>query len=189
MSAAHLDVIDRMDVLHAILNYSAQFLQSLVATHAGNSVSLDQDIASGQQFQRLERASIRPQDSLSPLGKLLPIPHQAIDLDDIHRHAILQNLDRLGHRHRSRQQADQISCLQDSGRIPGLSGGLNGHGTLDQVQLAGNLFLLQRARHQRPGFPQVRLAVFGEFDLEVGFGLEGTAFGVFGFKLFDLVVA
>jgi hypothetical protein len=189
MTAAYLDVIDRMDVLHAILNDSAQLFQSLVATHASNSVSLDQDIASSQQFQRLERASIRSQDPLSSLGKLLPIPHHAIDLDDIHRHAIVKNLDGLRHGNRSRKQADQISCLEDSGGIPSLSGGLNGHGTLDQIQLAGNLFLLQRARHQRPGLAQIRLAVFWEFDLEVGFGLEGTAFGVFGFELFDLVVA
>lgn len=183
---AYLDVIDRMNILHAILNNTTGLFQPLIATHTTDSISLNQNVAARQQLKRLKRASIRSQNSLSPFRKLLPVADHAIDLDDIHRHPILQDLYGLGNRDGTREQPDEISRIQDSRGIECFSRRLDRHVALNQIQLARNLVLLERPGHNRPCFADIRLAVLGELDLERRLLEEGSSFVVFRFELVNL---
>lgn len=175
-----------MDIFHAILNHSPQLLQPFVPAHTRYRVSLDEHVATSQEFQRLQRAPVWAQNSLSTLRKLGAIPDHAIDLDDIHRHVVLQDLDGLRDGHGPSQQADQIARFEDHARIVSLPRGLDRHGAVDQIQLAGDEQLLERPRHERPRLAQVRLAVLGKLHLEVRLDLERSALGILRLELFNL---
>ena len=70
-------------------------------------------------------------------------------------------------------------CLIDTGAY--LSGGGNLHGTLDEIEGAGNVQRFKRSGDQRPHLFQVHFAVLGERDDAVGEGGDGLlAFGSYG---------
>ena len=183
---AYLDVIDGVDVLHAVFDDPPKLLKSLVTTHGADGVSLDENITSSQKLERLECTAVGAQNSLATLRKLGAVAHHAVDFDDIHGSAIFKNLDGLGHRNRTSKQADQVARLEDRRGIVCFPRRLDRHGTLNQIQLTGNKLLLKRVRDQRPRLAQVGLAVFGKFDLEVRLGCERATFRVFGLELLNL---
>ena len=88
--------------------------------------------------------------SSSHLNKFLLISHQVPDLDDITSHPIFKDLPGFLYGHRTGQEADEISGIQDSGRIPGFPRRLDSHGTLDQVQRARDADIFEEFRDQRP---------------------------------------
>ena len=81
---------------------------------------------------------------------------------------------------------DQISRLEDGRWIVCLPRSFDRHAALDQIQLAGYRVFLERLGDHRPRRAQVRFAVLGELDLEVGLNLERTACRVFGLELLYL---
>lgn len=91
------------------------------------------------------------------------------------------------HRHTSRQQLDQITGLEDRSRIERLSGRLDCHATLDQIQRTGNTEFLERSCHNGPCFLQVDFTVLGEQSGEGRFFSETTGDIVIGLEGFDLV--
>lgn len=182
----HLNVIDGMYILHAILHHSPDLLQPFIPTHSGHCVTLYEDIAPCQQLQRLQRAPVRPQYPLSPLHKSLFVAHQVPDLDDICGNTILQDLDCLREWHRPRKQLDQVSPLQNRRRVVGLPCCPHGHRTFDQIERAADLVLVECAGHERPGFTEVDFAVLGEEGGEGGLFGEGAGFVVVGREFIDL---
>lgn len=179
-------MVYRVYILHTILHHPPHLLQTLVPAHRRHRVALHQDIAARQQLQRFERAPIRPQYPLPALHKALLVAHQVADLDDVGRHAVLQDLDRLRERHRPRKQLDQVPRLEDRRGVVRLARRAHRHGALDEIERACDLVLLERPRHERPGFTKVHFAVFGEERGEGGFFGEGAGFVVVGFEFVNL---
>jgi hypothetical protein len=48
-------MVNRMDVIHAILDHSAGLLQAPIATHCRYCVPLDEDIALGKELESFQR--------------------------------------------------------------------------------------------------------------------------------------
>ena len=100
-----------MYIGHSVLDNPPHGLQPLERPHGRDRVALHQDVALGQQLEGLQRRPVRPEDPLPPLDKALLVPHQVADLDDVGRHAVVQDLDRLRRRHGAGEQLDQVACV------------------------------------------------------------------------------
>lgn len=53
LTDTYLDSIDGVDILHAVKDDSAHFLEALVATHDAHGTSLDENVTLGQEFYGL----------------------------------------------------------------------------------------------------------------------------------------
>mmetsp|Transcript_28049 Transcript_28049/g.64207 ORF Transcript_28049/g.64207 Transcript_28049/m.64207 type:complete len:315 (-) Transcript_28049:156-1100(-) len=156
------DVVDGMDVVHAVHDHGARRLDAGGGSHDAGGVSLHEHITLRQQLQGLEGGPVGTHEPLPPLHEPLPVPHHPPDLDDVAVHVVVQDLQRLGGRDRPRQQPDQVPGLHDGVGVAGQARRHHGHGALDEVQLAGDLVGVEGARDDRPHLAEVALAVFGE---------------------------
>ncbi|KAF4126568.1 Zinc-binding dehydrogenase [Geosmithia morbida] len=94
-----LDVVDGVDVCHAVLDDAAYLLEALVGPHGRDGVAVDEDVGLGQELEGLEGRAVGAQDALSALDEALLAVDQVADLDDVARHAVVQDLDGLRGRH------------------------------------------------------------------------------------------
>mmetsp|Transcript_14166 Transcript_14166/g.33625 ORF Transcript_14166/g.33625 Transcript_14166/m.33625 type:complete len:359 (-) Transcript_14166:160-1236(-) len=157
-----LDVVDGVVVLHAVLHYLAHLLDALEGAHSRDGVAVHEHVALREQLDRLERRAVGPNQPVAPLDETLLCAHEVADLDDVALHLILKHAQRLDVGHRAGQHLDQVPRLNDDVRVPRLARGVHGHRALDQVQLAVEVHLLERARHVRPRLADVLLAVLRE---------------------------
>ncbi len=70
--------------------------------------------------------AVLPQYPLPPLHKPILVPHHAPDLDNVARHPVLENLDRLWRWYGPRQELDQISRVEDRSGIKRLAVSVSG---------------------------------------------------------------
>ena len=180
------DVVDGVDVGHAIGDHAADFLEARVRPHRGHRVPLHHDVSAGEELERFQRRPVGPQDPLPPLDKPFFVPHQVPDLDDIGCDAVVEDLHCLGRRHGPREELYQIPRFEDGGRVEGLTRCAHRHGTLDQVECACYLVGGEGARYEGPGGFEVGLTVFGKERCEGGFFSEGAGWVVAGVEWFDL---
>ena len=158
-----LDSVDGVNIVHAVDNDPSDFFQTLVSPHRSDRVSLYQDITlrqelnslrvslvfSGNMLAHFQRGPARTNNPLSPLDETLLVPHESSDFDHVACDVVLEHFQRLivsltracrmlthlRRRHTPRKELQQVPTLENDIRIPGLSRCLDGHLTLDQVEL------------------------------------------------------
>lgn len=156
------DMVDGMDVLHAVQHNAAHFFQTLVRAHGTHRIALNQHIAPCEKLDGLQRATIRTDDALPSLHKTLLVAHNVPNFDDIARHVVLQDLDGLCKRDAAAQQLDQVTRTQDDVRIKSLPGGAHRHGSLNKIQCTGDAMLVQSRGNMAPDFTKILFTVLGE---------------------------
>lgn len=95
-----------MNIVHAVDNDPSDFLKTLVGTHCRNGISLYENIALGQELDRLtsalqfdntgtylEGTSVRPDYTLTTFHESLLVSNQSSNLDYIACDIVLKNLD------------------------------------------------------------------------------------------------
>ncbi len=65
-----LNVVDRVNVLYAVLHNTPDLLQAHIWPHAGDSIALNQDVALCQELKRFQSSPIWTDKALSSLDKL-----------------------------------------------------------------------------------------------------------------------
>ena len=129
-------MVDGVEVVHAVLDELAHLLEALVVAHARDRVALHEDVAPGEQLNGLEGGPVWSEQPVAPLDVALLVAAQAANLDDVARHVILEDAHRLLQRHAPREQLDHVARLEDGKRVPRLARRRDGHGALDEVELA-----------------------------------------------------
>ena len=86
----------------------------------------------------LERATIWTNDPLSPFHESLLIPHDVTNLDNVACNVVVQDLHSLPNRYASRKELDHISSFEDDIWVVCFTCCSYGHGTVNQVERAGN---------------------------------------------------
>ena len=163
-------MINRMVlVLDAVLDDPTRRFQPLVRPHHTHRRPLHEDIALGEQLQRLQRRPVGTDQPLASLRELLLVPHHAPDLDDIALHLVVQDLQRLRRRNAPREQLDHVAGLHDDVRVVRLARRLDRHGAFHEVQFTSQTLLFQGFRDRRPYFPEILLPVLWEERRERGF--------------------
>lgn len=173
------DVVDGVDVGHAVRDDAADLFEAFVGAHGGDGIALNQNIAFGQQLQCFQRTPVGAQDSLSPFHEAFFVPHQVPDLDDIARRRVIEDLDGLWGWHGAREQLDEIAGVEDGGGVVGFAGAFDGHAAFEEVERAGDAVGGEGAGDEGPGAFKIVFAVFGEERCEGGFFGEGAG-GVIG---------
>ena len=126
-----LDVVNGVHVFHAILNDLPHRFQTLPPTHAAHGVALHQDVAPSEHLNRFQGTAVRAHQPLPAFHVPLLVPHQAADFHHVALHVVLQDLKRLRRRHRSGQEFDQITSLDDDVRVERLPRRPDRHAALD----------------------------------------------------------
>ncbi len=181
-----LDVVDGVDVGHAVLDDAPHLLEALVGPHDGHGVAVHENVRLGQQLERLEGRAVRAEDALAALDEAVLVADEVADLDDVARDAVVEDLDGLRRGHAAGQQLDEVAGVEDGGRVKGLAGRLDHHRALDQIQGAGDAVAFERLGNQRPGLLQVHFAVLGKQRHEGRLLSKGAAGIVLGFELLNL---
>lgn len=181
-----LDMVDGVDVAHAVLDDAAHLLEPLVGPHDGDGVAVHQNVRLREELERLERRAVRAEDALAALDEAVLVADQVADLDDVAGHAVLEDLDGLRRGDAARQQLDEVAGVEDGGRVKRLARRLDHHGTLHQVQRAGDAVLLERLGDERPRLLEVDFAVLGEERHEGRLFGKCAASIVLGLELLNL---
>lgn len=181
-----LDVVDGVDVRHAVRDHAADFFEPRVGPHDRDGVALHHDVGARQQLQRLERRAVRAEDALAPFDEALFVADQVADLDDVGGDAVVEDLDGLRGGHAAREELDEVARFEDRGWVVGLARGAHGHAAFDEVERAGDVLGGEGAGDEGPGGAQVGLTVFGEEGCEGGFVGEGAGGVVGGVEWIDL---
>lgn len=92
-----LDVVDRVDVGHTVVDHPADLLQPLVRTHRRDRITLDQDVGAGEQLQRFQGGTGGTEETLSALHEALLVADLVADLDDVACDAVFEDFQGLDH--------------------------------------------------------------------------------------------
>lgn len=85
-------MVDGVDVVHAVDNDPAHLLQALVGPHARDSVTLDHDVALGEQLHGFEGRAVGSQKALAAFDESLLVAHNVADFDNVASNPVLKNL-------------------------------------------------------------------------------------------------
>ena len=173
--------------MHGVFDDTTDGLEAFVGPHGGDGVSLHQQIALGEQLECFQGGAVGAQDALAALDEAVLVADQVADLDDVHGHVVLEDLDGLGRGHATREELDQVAGGEDGGRVVRLSCGCDGHGALDEVEGGGDAMFLERRLDELPRAFEVLFAVFGEERGEAGLFGERAGCVVFGVEGLDLI--
>jgi hypothetical protein len=77
MRIKYLDVVDRMDVLETVEDYTAYVFEPFECTHACDRVSLHHHVAFSKQLDRTQRVSVRSDKSLTTFNKPVLVTHNS----------------------------------------------------------------------------------------------------------------
>lgn len=122
-----LDVVDGVDVLHAVLDDAAHLLEALVGPHDGDGAALHEDVGLGEQLEGLEGRAVGAEDALAALDVALLVADQVADLDDIACDAVVEDLESLRRGDTSGQELDEVAGVKDCGGVKCFSGGKEQH--------------------------------------------------------------
>lgn len=128
------DVVDGVDVGHAIRHYAADFFQTRIRPHDRDSVALDEDVGLGQELQGFEGGAIGTEDTLAALDEAFFVANEVADLDYVTRGGIFEDFDGLWSGHGAGEEFDQVAGFEDGGWVVGFSGCADGHGAFDEVE-------------------------------------------------------
>jgi hypothetical protein len=117
----HFNAVNWVDVVHAIDDNPADFLQLLVATHSRHGVSLYKHVTLCQKLNSLQRGPVGAYDTLTTLDEALAIPYETSDFDDIARDIVLQNLESLRGGYTTGKEFDEIASFEEDVRVEGFS--------------------------------------------------------------------
>ena len=138
-------MIDWVHVAHAILNNATSFLQAMKGAHDGDGITLDEEIAAGEELNGFEGASIRPDEALTALGEAVFVAEHAADLDNVAVGVVVEDLQGLRRRDATREKLEEVTGFQNNERVGGFLCGADGHGALNEVELTADAMLFQRA--------------------------------------------
>lgn len=79
----------------------------------------------GAASAHLERVAVWADETLPPLDEAFLVVHNVADLDNVARHLVLEDFDRLLDRHAARKELDEIARFEKNERIPRLARGLD----------------------------------------------------------------
>lgn len=91
-----LDVIDGVDVRHAVFGHAPHFFEALVGAHGRDRVALDEDVGLREEFERFEGGAVGAEDSLATLDEAVSVEDEGPDFDYVCRHVVLEDFDGLG---------------------------------------------------------------------------------------------
>lgn len=180
------DVVDGVDVGHAVRHHAADFFEPRVRAHDGDGVALHHDVGACEQFQGFEGCAVGAEDALAALDEALFVADEVADLDDVGGDAVGEDLDRLGGGDAAREEFYEIAGFEDGGWVVGFARGAHGHAAFDEVERAGDVLGGEGAGDEGPGGAEVGFAVFGEEGCEGGFVGEGAGGVVGGVEGIDL---
>lgn len=89
------DVVDGVDVVHAIFDDSSHFFQALVSSHGADRVALHEDIGVGEQLQGFESGPVGPEKTLTTLHESFFVSDQVSNFDHIASSIVLKDFDSL----------------------------------------------------------------------------------------------
>ena len=139
-----LNVINGVNIFHTVHNNLAELFQPLEGSHRRDRVSLNQHVASRQQFDRFQRGAFGSYQSLTAFHETFLVSHQSPNFDDFAVHVVVQNFDSLCDWDGPREKFDHIPGFDNDERVRGFPSREDGHGTLNQVQLARDLVFFKR---------------------------------------------
>lgn len=180
------NVVDGVYVLECVEDDLPDVLEGLEVSHGGHCVALHEDVALSQQFQRLQRHAVRPDQPLPPLHKTLLVTHDAPDFYNVAKHiVVVQNFHCLLVRDATGQQFNKVPRPDYGIRVPCLPSSFNYHRTFDEVKLSYDLKLRQLFLGKGPYFLKVFLPILREQDGEGGF-LKQTIWVIIRLKFIHL---
>lgn len=86
-----LDVVDGVDVVHAVLDHAPNLLKTFVGTHRRDRVALDEDVGAREELEGFKRRAVGAKDTLATLDEALLVAHKVADLDNVACDAIFEN--------------------------------------------------------------------------------------------------
>ncbi|GMT11311.1 hypothetical protein PFISCL1PPCAC_2608, partial [Pristionchus fissidentatus] len=161
-----LDVVDGMDVVHAVRHDRRDLLESREGSNCSHGASLDAHVALREQLDGLQCGAIVADETSSTLDESLLVRHHGRDLDDLTADVVLQRTNRLLVRYGTGHQLEHTTNLDDNVRVPCLSRGPNGHGSLKQIEFSLEVVVAERLLNKRPTLPAIATSVLREEDGE-----------------------
>jgi hypothetical protein len=135
---------------------------------------LDENVALGEELERLESVAVRSDQPLPALRESLGIPDIPPDHMDRALDAVLEHADRLLERDRPRENPDHKARFENRDRISRLWGRPHNHDAVARVELRRDTERLEDLLQARPGLGQIALAIVGEEDRERGLLEQGV---------------
>lgn len=127
-------MVDGVDVGHAIRHYAADFFQTWIRSHDGDSVPLYEDVGLGKEFKGFEGGTVGAEDALAALDEAFFVANEVTDLDYVACGGVFEDFDGLWSGHGAREEFDEVAGFEDGGWVVGFSGRAHGHGAFDEVE-------------------------------------------------------
>ena len=180
------DVVNGVDVGHAVCDYAADFFETFVGAHGADGVALDQDVSGGEKLEGFECGAVGAEDALAAFDESLFVAGKIANFNNVGCDAIVEDLDGLRGGDAAGEELDEVASVEDGGWIVGFASSFDRHAAFDEVQSARYPMLRESTGDERPGFFEVEFTIFGEEGSEGGFFGEGTSGIVGGGKGIDL---